>query len=157
MRQMLAVAAAGLLVALCGSAAPQQKPGAEKKQQDARFPEGYSIPPEAAKRANPLKPTEPVLAAAKKYYSSQCAMCHGKDGDGKGDLAGDMQLKIADYRKTESLAKFTDGELFYILTNGMGKMPAEGDRTPDDGKWGVILYLRSLAKAEPEQKPAPKP
>ena len=156
MRQILAVAAAGLLVALCGMAAPQQKPGAGSKQ-DARLPEGYSIPPEAAKRANPLKPTEPVLAAAKKYYSSQCAMCHGKDGDGKGDLAEDMQLKIQDYRKPESLAKFTDGELFYILTNGMGKMPAEGDRTPDDGKWGVILYLRSLAKAEPEQKPAPKP
>jgi mono/diheme cytochrome c family protein len=156
MKQRLVMAAAVLLVSLCGTAAPQEKTGAAKKQ-DPRFPEGYSIPAADAQRTNPAKPTEPALAAAKKYYSSQCAMCHGKEGDGKGDLAEQMQLKMPDYRKPETLAKFSDGELFYILTNGMGKMPGEGERTEDEKKWQVINYLRSLSKTEPGEKPAPKP
>jgi mono/diheme cytochrome c family protein len=156
MRHILATTVAVWLISLCGTAAPQEKAGAAKKQ-DPRFPEGYSIPAEAAQRTNPVKPTPEALAAGKKFYSSQCAMCHGKDGDGKGDLAQQMELKIPDYRKPESLAKFTDGELFYILTNGMGKMPAEGERTEDEKKWQVIAYLRSLTKTEASEKPAPKP
>ena len=156
MKKILAAVAIVLFAALCGTAAPQEKSGTGKKQ-DPRFPEGYSIPAEQAQRVNPVKPTPETLASARKYFSSQCAMCHGKSGDGKGDLAEQMKLSIPDYRKAESLAKFTDGELFYILTNGMGKMPAEGDRTPDEQKWQVINYLRSFAKSVPEQKPAPKP
>ncbi len=118
----------------------------QDKGKDARFPEGYAIPEKDAQMSNPVKPTEGSIAAGGKFYSSQCAMCHGKEGDGKGDLAEQMGLKMPDYRKPESLAKFTDGELFYILTNGMGKMPAEGDRTPDEKKWNVINYLRSLSR-----------
>lgn len=156
MRQILAMFAAVVLVSLCGSAAPQEKSSGAKKQ-DSRFPEGYSIPAEDAQRTSPVKSTPETLAAAKKFFATQCAMCHGKDGDGKGDLAQQLELKIPDYRKRESLAKFTDGELYYILSNGMGKMPGEGDRTPEEQKWQVIAYLRSLAKAEPGEKSAPKP
>ena len=45
----------------------------------------YKIPPEAAAKANPVKPTAESLAKGKKLYGYDCAMCHGKDGDGKGD------------------------------------------------------------------------
>jgi mono/diheme cytochrome c family protein len=149
------VSTAALLVALAAGAF-QQKPS-EEKPKDSRFPEGYTIPEKDAQMANPVKPTEASLAAGGKFYSSQCAMCHGKGGDGKGDLAEQMGLKMPDYRKPGSLAKFTDGELFYILTNGMGKMPAEGDRTPDEKKWNVINYLRSLSKAKEGEPAASKP
>lgn len=155
MRALWAVGAAAVCLAVAASAG-QEKPAAEKAK-DPRFPEGYSIPAKDAQMPNPAKPTEASVAAGGKYYSSQCAMCHGKDGDGKGDLAQQMQLKMLDLRKHESLGKFTDGELFYILTNGMGKMPAEGDRTPDEKKWNVINYLRSLSKAKEEGTPPAKP
>ncbi len=154
MKPVLAAAAAVFLALSAG--AGQQKPQAEK-QKDSRPPEGYTIPAEAVQRANPVKPTEATIAAGRKFYSSQCAMCHGRDGDGKGDLAIQMELKILDYRQPESLAKFTDGELFYILTKGKDKMPAEGDRTPDEKKWSVVNYLRSLAKPKAGDKPATKP
>ena len=45
-------------------------------------------------------------------------MCHGKDGDGNGDLATDMKLKLLDYRDPASLKDLTDGDLFYIIKNG---------------------------------------
>ena len=38
----------------------------------------------------------------------------------------------------------------------MGKMPPEGDRTPDDRKWQVINFLRSLSKKEAGEKAVPR-
>lgn len=151
----LFISAAAAFLALVGGAG-QQTPTPDKPK-SSHLPEGYTIPEQAAQHPNPVKPTETSIAAGAKFYSSQCAMCHGKNGDGKGDLAVELGLNILDYRKPESLAPYTDGELFYILTNGMGKMPGEGDRTPEPKRWSVINYLRSLSKGKQGAKPAPRP
>jgi hypothetical protein len=43
-----------------------------------------------------------------------------------------MKLNLKDWRNPDSLAKMTDGELFYVITNGRGKMTGgEGDRTKE--------------------------
>ena len=63
-------------------------------------------------------------------YGYNCAMCHGKTGDGKGDLVADMKLELLDWREASS-QKMTDGELFWIISKGKGKMPGEGDRTAE--------------------------
>jgi mono/diheme cytochrome c family protein len=108
----------------------------------------YKIPPEAAKQANPVKSTPASIAAGKKMYGYDCAMCHGADGDGKGDLAGDMKLQLADLRAPKALQGSTDGELFYIIKNGKGQMPAEGDRVKQEELWNIVNYVRSIAKKE---------
>jgi len=58
--------------------------GAETERSAARR---YKIPPEAAAKANPVKPGPESLAKGKKLYGFDCAMCHGESGDGKGDMA----------------------------------------------------------------------
>jgi hypothetical protein len=45
-------------------------------------------------------------------------MCHGKEGDGKGETAGDMKLNIVDFTNPGTLEDRTDGELYYIIKNG---------------------------------------
>jgi len=115
----------------------------------------YKIPPEAAKQVNPVKPTPASLAQGKKLYGFDCEMCHGKDGDGKGDLAADMKLKLQDYRDPASLKDRTDGELFYIIKNGKGDMPAEGDRSKPDAIWDLVNYVRAMAKKDSAPKPKP--
>ena len=81
-------------------------------------------------------------------------MCHGADGDGKGDLAEEMKLKLKDWRDPNSLEKFTDGELFYIVTNGRGKMTGgEGDRTSAEARWNLVNYVRAFAKKDAAGKP----
>jgi mono/diheme cytochrome c family protein len=112
-----------------------------------------AIPADAAKVANPVKPTAASTAQAKKTYGYDCAMCHGSIGDGKGDLAVDMKLKLSDYRDPAALKDKTDGELFYIIKNGMGDMPSEGDRAKPDEIWNLVIYIRSFAKKEPAAKP----
>jgi len=109
-------------------------------------PAEYKIPPEAAAKQNPIKPSAESLARGKKLYGYDCAMCHGKDGDGKGDMASDIK-NVTDFTKSQALKNRTDGELFYITRNGKGEdMPPEGDRAKDDDIWNLVNYVRSFEK-----------
>ena len=105
------------------------------------------IPEEEKKRVNPLPAVPEAILAGGNLYSSQCAMCHGIEGDGKGDLAQRLKLRIPDYTDPRIQKKRTDGELFYILTQGHGEMPAE-KRLSEPNKWEIILYLRHLERPE---------
>ncbi|HET6932340.1 MAG TPA: cytochrome c [Candidatus Acidoferrum sp.] len=112
------------------------------------------IPAEDAAKKNPVKPAPEGMAEARKLFGYHCAMCHGKDGDGKGDLAADMKLQLKDWRDPNSLAKMTDGELFYIITNGRGKMTGgEGDRTKEEVRWNLVNVVRAFAKKDAAAKP----
>ena len=105
-----------------------------------------TIPVEAARRENPVKPSEESLARGKKQYGYDCVMCHGKTGDGKGDVAADMKLKMNDETDPATLKDRTDGELFYIIQKGKDRMPPEGSRVKDETIWDMVNYVRSLAK-----------
>ena len=114
-------------------------------QPPAKAAAEYKIPPEDASRVNPVKPTPESLAKAKKTYAIDCAMCHGDNGDGKGDLAEDMK-NVTDFTKLDALKDRTDGELFHIIRKGKGDMPPEGDRAKNDDVWGLVNYVRAFAK-----------
>jgi mono/diheme cytochrome c family protein len=116
----------------------------EKDQPPAKPPE-FKIPPEAAAKVNPVRPTAESLAKGKRMYSIDCAMCHGKDGDGKGDMGADFK-SIPDFTNPEALKNRTDGELFYVTRNGKGDMPAEDNRAKDDDIWNMVNYMRAFAK-----------
>lgn len=111
-----------------------------------------SIPVDAAKRENPVKPAEESLARGKKQYGYDCVMCHGKAGDGKGDVAADMKLAMHDETNPSFLKDRTDGELFYIIQKGKDQMPPEGSRVKEETIWDMVNYVRSLVK-----KPADTP
>ena len=123
-----------LVVAQQNQAPPKSAPPAE-----------YKIPPEAAHQVNPVKPTPESIAQGKKMYGFDCAMCHGENGDGKGDLAADLKTKVPDFTDPSTLKDATDGELFYIIKNGKGEMTAEGDRLKPAELWNLVNYVRSFA------------
>jgi mono/diheme cytochrome c family protein len=128
-----------------------QQPSAPAK------PAAYSaIPAEAAKQPNPVKSSPESINRAKKWWGMDCAMCHGKDGDGKGDIAKDMKLQMSDFTDPATLKNRTDGELFYIIKNGDQNMPPEGDRVKLEENWDLVNYVRSLAKKKPETEPKPQ-
>jgi len=125
----------------------QAPPSAEPSAQ-------YTMPVEAARQANPVKPTAESLAQGKKLYGFDCAMCHGAKGDGKGEVAAGMK-NVTDFTDAEAMKKATDGELFYIIKNGKGDMPQEGSRAKPDDMWNLVNYIRSFAKkkSSSEEKP----
>lgn len=120
-----------------------------------KTPSYAAIPVEAAKQSNPVKSSPESIARAKKWWTLDCAMCHGKDGDGKGETATEMKLKIADFTDPATLKDRTDGEIFYIIKNGHDDMPPEGQRVKVEENWDLVNYVRSLAKkkADADQKP----
>jgi ribosomal protein L24E len=113
----------------------------------------YKISPEDAARVNPVKPSAEGLAEARKVYGYDCDMCHGAKGDGKGDVVESMKLTMRDWRDPATLANVTDGEIFYIITKGKGKMMAEGERVPEKLRWNLVNLVRAMA-AKGEAKSA---
>jgi len=139
MRRTIFVASAVLLAAiLCPKPNfTQDKPG----------PAEPKMTPEDVAKKNPVPPTAEGLAEARKLYGYDCAMCHGKDGDGKGDLAQDMKLDLHDWRDPSTIEKTTDGELFWVISHGKGKMVGgEADRSPEKMRWNLVNLVRSFGK-----------
>jgi len=114
--------------------------------QQPAAPPAPSVPADAATLVNPVKPTAESQAHAKKMYGYDCAMCHGAKGDGKGELVADMKLTLKDWTDPEALKGMSDGEIFYIIKNGKGQMPPDGDRGKPDDIWNMVVLVRSFAK-----------
>lgn len=125
-----------------------QSPSQEKPQEKPQEP----ATADTSVRKNPVKPTPENLAEAKKFFGYDCAMCHGLTGDGKGDLAPSMGLKMIDWRDTSTIAGMSDGDMFDLIVKGKGKMVGEGDRISTEMVWKVVNYVRTLAKKEPPAK-----
>jgi mono/diheme cytochrome c family protein len=153
MRRLLFVVGAFLLVS--GGVFIARQSNAQDKPKDSQAASAdVKISPEEAARKNPVPVTPEGLAEARRFYKYQCAMCHNENGDGKGELADVMKLKLNDWREDSSLGGRTDGELFYILTNGKGQMVGQGDRTKEEMRWKLVNLVRSFAKKDSKEKPA---
>ena len=105
---------------------------------------------------NPAKPTSASQTQAKNLYARDCALCHGDNGNGKTDLAKDMQLTLLDWTDPKSLANRTDKDLFHGIRIGKDKMPPEEEgRAKDSEVWNLIIYIRGFSKGQPAAAPAP--
>lgn len=138
-----------LFLGFSASAQQTQKPAGTAASPDSKSPA------EAASQTNPVRPDENSIAQGKKRFGYDCAMCHGEEGDGHGDLATSSKLKVPDYRDPATLGDKTDGDLFYVIANGKGDMPKEGDRAKPHEIWNLVNYVRFLAKkgAPPKETP----
>jgi mono/diheme cytochrome c family protein len=113
-------------------------------------------PAQPAPVKNPVKPTAESQAKAKSLYQIDCALCHGDSGNGKTDVATNMNLTLDDWTDPKILADKEDWELFNIIRNGKSTtMPSEPEgRAKDVDVWNLIIYIRSLSKPQP---PVPAP
>ena len=114
-------------------------------QQPAATPAEPSMPADAKTLVNPVKPTPESQARIKKVYGYDCAMCHGTNGNGKGDVVADMKLTLKDYTDPAALKDLTDGEIFYIIQNGRGQMAGEAGRQSTDEAWNMVILVRSFS------------
>jgi mono/diheme cytochrome c family protein len=108
-------------------------------------------------RKNPTRFSTVSVDRGKKLFMTQCAMCHGETGDGKGDAVAEMKINPPDFTKPETLKNRTDGELFAIMGLGSEVMPGQGKRMTDDHKWNLVNFLRSLSGKVPEKATGKEP
>src|SRR5215469_3462152 len=84
-----------------------------------------SNPSAASAQEKGAKAANTTAARAKEIYNFDCAICHGANGNGKTDLAKDMQLNLSDLSDPKTLEGKTDDQLFDFLRKGKDKMPPE--------------------------------
>jgi mono/diheme cytochrome c family protein len=113
----------------------------------ARSARHAMIPAAARARPNPEPMTADNLRAGLEHWADHCASCHANDGSGNTSIGRGLYPRAPDMRQpaTQSL---TDGELFYIIENGvkLTGMPAWGDGTADgeSSSWHLVQLIRRL-------------
>jgi mono/diheme cytochrome c family protein len=120
-------------------------------------PHPATVSAEDKARKNPVKFTDVSVQRGKKIYNTQCALCHGEKGDGKGDAAEDMKLTLPDFTNADVLKDRTDGELFTLIGTGKDPMPGQGGRMTDPQRWNLVNYLRALSGKQPEKSSGKEP
>src|SRR5215475_3101408 len=130
----------GLLLLVLWGAAQEAPKTPQVKPADAQSSLSV-VSVDASQKANPVKPNAESLARGKRQFGFDCAMCHGKNGDGTGDVAADMKLKMHNQIDPATLSRRSDGELFYIIKNGKDQMPPEGNRVKDETVWDMVNYV----------------
>jgi hypothetical protein len=100
---------------------------------------------------NPLPADKKNLKFAKKLYQSAarplpCSQCHGKKGDGKGNLAAQFNPPPRNFGCAETVNGIPDGQLFWIIKNGSPGTSMPGFKNLSDEQiWQLVQYLRFLA------------
>jgi mono/diheme cytochrome c family protein len=105
-----------------------------------------AIPGDARERQNPVASSDEVIAEARAHWADHCAGCHGNDGSGQVPLGQQMYPQAPDMRR-DGTQKKTDGELFYIIENGvrLTGMPAwGGSRRHEEDSWKLVRFIRHL-------------
>jgi mono/diheme cytochrome c family protein len=125
---------------------PAETPAAATAAPPATSAAAASPAPASAKKENPVKTSPEVLAAAKKIFGYDCAMCHGESGNGKGELVESMSLKMKDWKDPAVLTGMSDGDIYDLIVKGKDKMVGEADRLAPAKVWGLVHYVRTFAK-----------
>jgi len=94
---------------------------------------------------SPVTVDDVVLERGKQRYTIYCQPCHDARGDGKGILFQRGNVPTATFHQ-EKLLKYTDGQIFDVMTNGQGLMPAYRWPIPTADRWAIIAYIRTMQR-----------
>jgi mono/diheme cytochrome c family protein len=117
--------------------------------------EGWSAPPEARARPNPVPASTAALAKGKALYQRHCLKCHGREGRGDGPAARYGAEPASDLTVAE--LPLNEGEVFWKISTGRRSgpevlMPAFSKDIPqEEDRWKLVHFVRRLV--EGPQKP----
>lgn len=101
--------------------------------------------PGAKSLKNPVEPTPLAIAEARDHFADHCATCHGNDGGGMTQINAGLYPPAPDMRQAET-QQLSDGELFYIIKNGVRFTGMPGWGGEDEENWKLVLFIRHLPK-----------
>jgi mono/diheme cytochrome c family protein len=101
----------------------------------------------------PVTTDEALLERGRQRYVIYCQPCHDARGDGKGILFQRGNVPTASFHD-EKILKYADGQIFDIMTNGMGLMPSYRWPIPTADRWAIIAYIRELERKRQASAPS---
>jgi mono/diheme cytochrome c family protein len=94
--------------------------------------------------SNPMPITAASLKRGQQRFTINCSPCHGQLADGNGITKKIGAMAIVANLHDARMVKMTDGELFYVITNGRNNMGAYGANVTVEDRWAIVAYLRAL-------------
>jgi mono/diheme cytochrome c family protein len=114
-----------------------------------------ALPVGAKKRANPVPDSPKALAEARAHWADHCAACHSNNGSGDAEMGRHMYPPAPDMRQLDTQS-LTDGELFYIIQNGirLSGMPSWGSGASHDEEdsWKLVRFVRHLPQLTSQEE-----
>jgi mono/diheme cytochrome c family protein len=132
---------------LWSSGVGTRRPPGSAETAVARSVRSAMIPAGARSLPNPEPATTENVRAGLEHWADHCASCHANDGSGETELGRSLYPRAPDMR-LPATQNLTDGELFYIIENGvkLTGMPAWGSGTPEGERdsWHLVQFIRRL-------------
>jgi mono/diheme cytochrome c family protein len=101
----------------------------------------------SSRKAIPPAPSnlKESIEEGEKLFGTECAACHGLDGNNPTDAGRWMYPRAADLTSHE-VHDYSDRELFWIVRNGirLSGMPAFGNVETNEHIWNLVQYVRTL-------------
>jgi mono/diheme cytochrome c family protein len=102
---------------------------------------------------NPVQPSDQVRQHAQQLFRENCAMCHGAGGRGPATTPAPPavlqhfqragRVPPADFASPRVRGR-NDGQLHWILTNGLGGMPPFGNLLSEEERWALVHFIRGV-------------
>lgn len=132
------------LVAVVALALPAW--AAERPMMQPRVPADKLV--EARALTSPLTSSPEIVALGKALYNGKgtCFNCHGKDGDGNGPVAAQLDPSPRNFQHHGFWRHRTEGEIFWVIKHGSpgtSMIGFDGQLT-DEEIWAIMQYERSF-------------
>jgi mono/diheme cytochrome c family protein len=113
----------------------------------ARAARRVAIPGGVRAMTNPVAASDSARDEAMMHFADHCASCHANNGSGDTELGRGFYPPAPDMRLAAT-QQLTDGELFYIIENGVRftGMPAwsTGTKAGAESSWRLVQFIRHL-------------
>jgi mono/diheme cytochrome c family protein len=93
----------------------------------------------------PVAADEALVERGRQRYEIYCQPCHDARGDGRGILFQRGKVPTATFHQ-EKILKYSDGQIFDVITNGVGLMPGYRWPIPPSDRWAIVAYVRALQR-----------
>jgi mono/diheme cytochrome c family protein len=98
----------------------------------------------------PFKLSPELLQRGRERFDIYCAVCHGLNGDGNGEVVQRGFPAPPTYH-SERLRQAPIGHFYDVITNGYGVMYSYASRVEPQDRWAIAAYIRALQLSQNEK------
>jgi mono/diheme cytochrome c family protein len=93
--------------------------------------------------SNPVSVDSALVARGRERFDIYCRPCHGDVGDGRGALYRHSKIEARNLHDAR-VKQMPDGQIFDVITNGVGLMQGYRFPIPVRDRWAIVAYVRQL-------------